>query len=201
MNLSTLRPLFRPLGSPQFRTPNLLHRSAQTTPRPTNAPSPTSPFSTTTRLQKRSKGAKNTTDPRITQIRYHLQHPLTPRPLRLSRLRSLRHWTIHRAWLLFLRKRRWAEERDLERQYESMRAACEHLRLLDDQGMRVSDTEGGGQGPDAGRLGTRGREVGRLYRGAMLKRGVWGSVPVEYARTQTDFPGREGWNVGWTRQV
>jgi large subunit ribosomal protein L40 len=33
----------------------------------------------------------------------------------------------------------------------------------------------------------------------MIKRGVWGSVPVEYARVQTDFPGREGWNHGWTR--
>ena len=133
------------------------------------------------------------------QIRYHLNHPLTPRPLHFSRTRSLRHWTIHRAWLLFLRKRRWAEERDLERQYESMRAACEHLRLLDDAGNKVSEEEGGGQGPDAGRLGVKGREVGRLYRGAMLKRGVWGSVPIEYSRVQTDFPGREGWNHGWTR--
>jgi large subunit ribosomal protein L40 len=101
--------------------------------------------------------------------------------------------------MLFLRKRRWAEERELERQYESMRAACEHLRLLDNNGMRVSEEEAGGQGPDAGTLGPKGKEVGRLYRGAMNKRGIWGSVPVEYARAQVDFPSREGWNHGWTR--
>jgi large subunit ribosomal protein L40 len=102
--------------------------------------------------------------------------------------------------MLFLRNRRAAEERDLERQYDSMRAACEHLRLLDENGIQVSEAEAGGSGPDAGRLGVKGKEVGRLYRGAMNKRGVWGSVPVEYARGQVDFPAREGWNHGWTRQ-
>ena len=101
--------------------------------------------------------------------------------------------------MLFLRKQRWSQERELERQYESMRAACEHLRLLTESGTRVTEAEAGGQGPDAGTLGMRGKEVGRLYRGAMNKRGVWGSVPVEYARGQVDFPGREGWNHGWTR--
>lgn len=142
---------------------------------------------------------KKKTNAKTANIRYHLSHPLTPRPLHFSRNRALRHWTIHRAWLLFLRKRRWAEERELERQYMSMRSACEHLRLLDNQGNRVKEEEAGGQGPDASRLGPRGREVGRLYRIAMLKRGVWGSVPVEYARVQTDFPSREGWNHAWTR--
>lgn len=101
--------------------------------------------------------------------------------------------------MLFLRKRRWAEERELERQYESMRAACEHLRLLDNNGIRVSESEAGGRGADAGTLGVKGRDVGRLYRGAMNKRGIWGSVPVEYARGQVDFPSRDGWNHGWTR--
>ena len=101
--------------------------------------------------------------------------------------------------MLFLRKRRWAEERELERQYMSMRTACEHLRLMDSNGNKVSEEEAGGQGPDAGRLGVRGREVGRLYRSAMIKRGIWGSVPVEYARVQTDYPSRQGWNHEWTR--
>lgn len=101
--------------------------------------------------------------------------------------------------MLFQRKRRWAEERELERLYMSMRAACEHLRLLDANGNRVSEEEAGGQGADPGRLGVKGKEVGRLYRNAMLKRGVWGSVPVEYGRLQTDFPSREGWNHEWTR--
>ncbi|KAF1959522.1 hypothetical protein CC80DRAFT_302017 [Byssothecium circinans] len=196
MNLSTFRTISRPSS---------LFQSSFTLPKPASAPSraqkpqTASPFSTTATLQKRSRGGKNATDPRITAIRYHLSHPLTPRPLHFSRLRYLRHWTIHRAWLLFLRKRRRAEELDLERQYMSMRAACEHLRLLDSEGNRVSEAEAGGQGPDAGTLGVRGREVGRLYRAAMVKRGVWGSVPIEYARVQTDFPGREGWNHGWSR--
>jgi large subunit ribosomal protein L40 len=101
--------------------------------------------------------------------------------------------------MLFLRKRRHAEELELERQYNAMRAACEHLRLMDSFGNKVSEAEAGGQGADAGTLGVKGKEVGRLYRAAMVKRGVWGSVPVEYARVQTDFPGREGWNHGWTR--
>lgn len=101
--------------------------------------------------------------------------------------------------MLFLRKRRRAEELELERQYMSMRAACEHLRLLDSNGNKVDEMEAGGQGPDAGTLGVKGKEVGRLYRNAMLKRNVWGSVPVEYGRVQTDYPSRDGWNHGWTR--
>ena len=80
-----------------------------------------------------------------------------------------------------------------------MRDACEHLRLLDESGHRAAEHEAGGRGADAGTLGVRGKEVGSLYRGAMNKRGVWGSVPVEYAKGQVDFPGREGWNHGWTR--
>lgn len=81
----------------------------------------------------------------------------------------------------------------------SMRSACEHLRLMDINGNKVSEEEAGGQGPDAGRLGVRGREVGRLYRSAMIKRGIWGSVPIEYARVQTDYPSRQAWNHEWTR--
>ncbi|KAG9205024.1 hypothetical protein B5807_04524 [Epicoccum nigrum] len=192
MHLSSFRPAFRPFGAVAslFRTP-----ATQCTA--TRIPASTSSFSSTARLEKRSK--KVMKDPRITNIRYHLSHPLTPRPLHFSRNRYLRHWTIHRAWMLFLRKRRWAEERELERQYMSMRAACEHLRLMDSNGNKVSEEEAGGQGPDAGRLGVRGRDVGRLYRSAMIKRGIWGSVPIEYARTQTDFPSRQGWNHDWTR--
>lgn len=101
--------------------------------------------------------------------------------------------------MLFLRKRRLNEELELERQYESMRAACEHLRLLDESGIRVSEEEAGGQGADAGTLGVKGKQVGRLYRGAMNRRGLAGCVPVEYARGQVDFPGRDGWNHSWMR--
>ncbi|KAF2687038.1 hypothetical protein K458DRAFT_440941 [Lentithecium fluviatile CBS 122367] len=194
MNLSAFRPVLWPS---RFPISAAAHCNAPSIRTP--VPATTSPFSSTARLLKRKKGGKNVTDPRVTAIRYHLQHPLTPRPLHFSRNRYLRHWTIHRAWLLFLRKRRRAEELELERQYMAMRAACEHLRLMDSNGNQVSEAEAGGQGPDAGTLGPKGKEVGRLYRAAMVKRGVWGSVPIEYARIQTDFPPREGWNHGWTR--
>ena len=72
---------------------------------------------------------------------------------------------------------------------------------MDSHGNRVDESKAGGQGPDPGTVGEGGKEVGRLYRSAMIKRGIWGSVPVEYARLQTDFPGREGWNHGWTRNL
>ncbi|OAL00527.1 hypothetical protein IQ06DRAFT_326235 [Phaeosphaeriaceae sp. SRC1lsM3a] len=194
MNLSSFRPVFRPFTNSN-RVPSAFSRTAQCPQR--RIPASSSPFSSTAQLQKRKKGGGQ--DPRVTSIRYHLSHPLTPRPLHFSRNRSLRHWTIHRAWMLFQRKQRTAQQLELERQYMSMRAACEHLRLMDSHGNKVDETEAGGQGPDPGRLGAKGKDVGRLYRSAMNKTKVWGSVPIEYARLQTDFPGREGWNHGWTR--
>ena len=122
-------------------------------------------------------------------IRYHLFHPLTPRPLRLSRLRTLRHWTIHRAAQLLLHKDRQTRERELERQYNAMREAVEALRL------------GIGDG-------------GRLYRQATDRKGIFGGlkigkdlrnvvgnggVPIEYTRAQTERPSRKGWDEDWTR--
>ena len=44
-----------------------------------------------------------------------------------------------------------------------------------------------------------GDGMGRLYRIAMMKKGVWDGVPIEYARIQTDRPGREAWNHEWKR--
>ena len=70
-----------------------------------------------------------------------------------------------------------------------MRDACEALRLIDVNGMVVSD----------GELAATGKDVGRLYRIAMSKNGIWEGVPIEYARIQVENPGREGWNHGWTR--
>lgn len=130
---------------------------------------------------------------RITLIRYHLQHPLTPRPLRFSRNRALRHWTIHRAWRLYQTKLRLKRERELERQYNSMAAACEALRLIDRYGLTAADRQrlGAGEADE--------KETGRLYRIAMRKDGVWDNVPIEYARIQTDSPPRTGWNHAWTR--
>ena len=45
----------------------------------------------------------------------------------------------------------------------------------------------------------RQRQVGRLYRIAMEKKGVFQGVPIEYARCQTDTPPRDGWDHEWTR--
>ena len=66
------------------------------------------------------------------------------------------------------------------RMYQSMHSACEELRTMDPPGSKDS---------------------GRLYRIAMEKKGIFkhGGVPIEYARLQTDTPGREPWNHGWTR--
>ena len=101
--------------------------------------------------------------------------PLTPRPLRFGRLRALRHWTIHRAYQIYQHRLRAARERELERQYNSMREACEALRLLPG-------------------------DQGRLFRIAMGKKGVKArGVPLEYARAPTEWPSKTGWNAGWVR--
>ena len=68
---------------------------------------------------------------------------------------------------------------------------------MDESGNLVPESQAGGKGNDPGQLGPGGKEVGRLYRAAMIKSGV--SVPIEYARIQSDFPSRDGWNHGWTR--
>ncbi|KAL8862070.1 MAG: hypothetical protein Q9178_001525 [Gyalolechia marmorata] len=132
------------------------------------------------------KELRNKVDRRITLIRYHLNHPATPRPLRFSRLRALRHWTIHRAAQLHLHTQRRLEQLELERQYNAMRAACEELRVGLDDG-------------------------GRLYRQATTRKGLFGGVkmegevvgnggvPIEYAKAQVDGPPRGGWDHGWTR--
>ncbi|OJD25840.1 hypothetical protein ACJ73_02792 [Blastomyces percursus] len=114
-------------------------------------------------------------DKRVTLIRYFLYHPLTPRPLRFSRNRYLRHWTIHRAWQLYCAKKREARQLELERQWNSMRDACEELRI------------GAGDG-------------GKLFRISMNKRGVFtDQIPIEYGRMQTEGPSKEGWNYDWKR--
>ncbi|KAH0286701.1 hypothetical protein M436DRAFT_54952 [Aureobasidium namibiae CBS 147.97] len=145
-------------------------------------------FSSTPVPQKRNRGGPKK-DARIQLIRYFLSHPLTPRPLRFSRDRYLRHWTIHRAWQVYKAQQRTQHERDLERQYQSMREACEALRLMDSAGNIVKEGEAAAQG----------KNVGRLYRIAMMKNDIWGGVPIEYARIQTDSPSTDGWNYGWTR--
>ena len=86
--------------------------------------------------------------------------------------------------MLFKKKRNLEKQMELERQYNTMHHACEALRDTDESGLTTAEG---------------GKNVGRLYRTAMLKMGVWNGIPIEYARPQTDTPGREGWNHGWKR--
>jgi len=62
-----------------------------------------------------------------------------------------------------------------------MRDACEVLRTMGDDGV------------------VHGENEGRLFRVAMLKKGIWDGVPIEYARCLTDWPSRKGWNSEWTK--
>ncbi|OQO07905.1 hypothetical protein B0A48_06697 [Cryoendolithus antarcticus] len=148
-------------------------------------------------LARKGKNKGPKPDQRIALLRYALQHPLTPRPLRFSRNRSLRHWTIHRAFQLHQANVRLAQTLSLEKQYRSMASACEALRLMDSDGLTEQEREqlgvkSAGAGPEKG-------EGGKLYRVAMEKKGIWEGVPIEYARAQVDTPPRAGWNHAWTR--
>lgn len=115
--MATPTPLFR-LLTPLLQsfhttttTPFALRNSVKAT---SQKPTSQRTFSSSPSHLARGRG-KPKADPRITLIRYHLQHPQTPRPLRFSRLRALRHWTIHRAWMLARRKRMESEEGELQR--------------------------------------------------------------------------------------
>jgi len=122
-----------------------------------------------TMARKRKSGPQG--DPRVRMIRYFLYHPArnTPRPLKFGTMRMLRHWTIHRAWQLFMRQQRVSREQELERQYNKIRDACEELAKTDE----------------------------RLYRIAIAKKGVQ-TFPIEM-RIPTDTPTRTGWNHSWKR--
>ncbi|KAI0110161.1 hypothetical protein F4814DRAFT_394025 [Daldinia grandis] len=129
--------------------------------------------------KKRKGGKDDGPDPRIMNLKVSMPRAV-PAPLRFARNRALRHWTIHRAWLLYQRKERDREAHELERMYQSMHNACEELRKTSGPGLR---------------------DEGYLYRVAMEKKGAYGhnSIPIEYARPQTETPAREPWNHGWTR--
>ena len=116
---------------------------------------------------------------RVKTLKQNMFAPAPP-PLRMARLRHLRHWTIHRAWLLFRRQQREAGEVERARMQAGMYNACEELRKT---------------------VGPGDRGEGYLYRVAMEKKGVWGKngVPIEYARYQTEYAGATPWNHEWTR--
>ncbi|KAK2879494.1 hypothetical protein FQN49_000826 [Arthroderma sp. PD_2] len=173
--LTSLASVFRiPARPSPFQQPGLLSqtcRDALASGSILSSVNTLRPFSSTSLLQARKTPSK--IDKRITLIRYFLNHPLTPRPLRFSRNRYLRHWTIHRAWQLYRAKQRKAHELELERQWASMKDACEELRT------------GVGDG-------------GKLFRTSMNKRGVFSDgVPIEYGRLQTDSPSKFGWDYDW----
>lgn len=62
--------------------------------------------------KKKDKGAQP--DPRINNLKLSMPRKV-PAPLRFGRNRHLRHWTIHRAWLLWQRQEREREENELMR--------------------------------------------------------------------------------------
>jgi large subunit ribosomal protein L40 len=133
--------------------------------------------------KKARKGAAVERDPKVVNFLKTLKllsPNVIPPPLRMARNRYLRHWTIHRAWLLLRRKTRERRETVLMQQHNSMSKACEELRQT--------------AGPGA-------RGEGYLYRKAMEKIGVYGhhGIPIEYARPQVMTPPKEPWNHEWKR--
>lgn len=101
-------------------------------------------------------------------------------PLRMARNRYLRHWVIHRAWLLHRRKQEEARETEMMRLQASMAYACEKLRTMAGPGTRPE---------------------GYLYRKAMAKTGLWApeAIPIQYARPLVETPGEKPWNHEWKK--
>ncbi|KAK7751709.1 hypothetical protein SLS62_006370 [Diatrype stigma] len=168
--------LARTPSTTSLPTPRTAVRTMHTTP-PLGARQGGSSGGSSSKRSKKNKGPEP--DARIVNLKSSMPR-VVPAPLRFARNRYLRHWTIHRAWLLFQRRERERREKELARMYQSMYSACEELRLT--------------SGP-----GTR--DEGYLYRVAMEKKGLYGhrGIPIEYARTQTETPAREPWNHDWKR--
>lgn len=131
---------------------------------------------------KRKKAQANAKlEPKVAAIMQFLYAPTHVKaPLRMARNRQVRHWTIHRAWQLLLRRKEEQLHRELTGCQQSMSSACEVLRTL----------EGPGSRPE-----------GWLYRKAMEKEGLWRmqAVPIEYARPLVETPGDKPWNHEWKR--
>lgn len=118
------------------KAPAMAMTWAATTNSAAAAPLPqTRPLHTTSPLSRGQPGGKekmkgnkrkkkeNLPDPRIKNIRLSTSQRV-PAPLRFARSRYMRHWTIHRAWLLYQRQVREAKDRELERYVGAFPCLC-----------------------------------------------------------------------------
>lgn len=159
--------------------PNLSFRSFSATSAALARKAPVKPVKGNVPVRKSRQPQRSDAYRRIAILKQNLFSPAPP-PLRMARLRYLRHWTIHRAWMLFRRQQKEAIDAERSRMHAGMYNACEELRKT---------------------KGPAGRGEGYLYRVAMEKKGVWrmGAVPIEYGRMQTDTPPKEAWDHNWKR--
>ncbi|KAJ4007227.1 hypothetical protein NW752_007794 [Fusarium irregulare] len=178
-SMFSLRGLFSRQATPAAPTTRLFSTTTNMLARTPPKPAAKKPAAAVPR--KKHVQAKSENFYRIRTLRQNMFSPAPP-PLRMARLRYLRHWTIHRAWQLFRRQQNQATERERHRIYSGMYNACEELRKT---------------------VGPGNRDEGYLYRVAMEKKGVWGTdaIPIEYARYQTDFPAKNAWNHDWKRHT
>lgn len=145
------------------------------------APKKLDPAAARALARKRKQQAAQKLDPKVAGLMKVLYaSSQVAAPLRMARQRHLRHWVVHRAWMLHRRARDGEREREMMRMQQSMASACEVLRNL--------------EGPGS-------RPAGWLYRMAMRKEGVWreNAVPIEYARPLVETPGPRPWNHEWKR--
>ncbi|RDA87459.1 hypothetical protein CP532_2780 [Ophiocordyceps camponoti-leonardi (nom. inval.)] len=176
------RPLWTtpPLHYPRAPPPS--HKRGSGPKGNTKSGSKSGPQSKQQQKKKKKKGKGQSKSEHYHKVRILTRNMFSPAPppLRMARLRHLRHWTIHRAWQLFRRQHHQRLAHERHRLHASMYNACEELRK----------TRGPGRRPE-----------GSLYRVSMIKSGLWkfGTVPIEYARMQTETPPREAWNHAWKR--
>jgi large subunit ribosomal protein L40 len=178
-SLFSLRGLFSRQAAPATSTARSFSTTANMLARTPAKPAPKKPTAGQVPPRRKHTQQKSENFYRIRTLRQNMFSPAPP-PLRMARLRYLRHWTIHRAWQLFRRQQHLATEQERQRIYSGMYNACEELRKT---------------------VGPGNRDEGYLYRVAMEKKGVWGTdaIPIEYARYQTDYPGKNAWNHDWKR--
>lgn len=171
--------LFSRVSAPAMPTTRLFSTTTSLLARAAPKPVAKKPIAGKTTPRRKHHAPKSENFLRIRTLKQNMFSPAPP-PLRMARLRYLRHWTIHRAWQLFRRQQRQSIEQERHRMYSGMYNACEELRKT---------------------VGPSNRGEGYLYRVAMEKKGVWGTeaVPIEYARFQTEYPGKDVWKHDWTR--